>query len=61
MKIADGGSRAVGPVVYRLLQQLNHFSDADLASLTAMESTIIKNHRQDVVGNIQGVFDLTWF
>ena len=61
LKIADGGSRAVGPVVYRLLQQLNHFSDADLASLTAMESTIIKNHRQDVVGNIQGVFDLTWF
>jgi len=60
MKIADGGSRAIAPAVYRALSQLGHFSDEELQPLASLEQTILKNHRQDVVGNIQGVFDLQW-
>lgn len=60
LKIADGGSRAVGPAVYSLLKQLGHFSEAELAPLAKMEATILKNHRQDVVGDIRAVFELQW-
>jgi L-asparaginase II len=60
LKIADGGSAAVPPAVFSLLKQLKLFSDAELKSLAHLERTTLTNHRQDVVGGIEAVFNLKW-
>jgi len=60
LKIADGGGRAVGPTVYRVLQQLGHFTQEELEPLSRMAGQKITNHRQDIVGELKAVFDLAW-
>jgi L-asparaginase II len=60
LKIADGGSRAVGPALVSALRQLDHFSDQELEPLQRMEKVTLTNHRKDVVGEIKPVFRLQW-
>lgn len=58
LKIADGGSRAVAPAVVSVLRQLGYFSDAELEPLADLETTILRNHRKDIVGDIKAIFEL---
>ncbi|MGE5653802.1 MAG: asparaginase [Bacillota bacterium] len=60
VKIADGGSRAVGPVVVEALRQLNVLTQSELDEIQPMGCLISKNHRGDIVGTVEASFKLSW-
>lgn len=59
LKIEDGHTRAVAPVVLELLRQLGVIGDAELEPLKHWWKPPIKNHRGEQVGVIRPVFRLT--
>ncbi len=59
VRIEDGSSRAIGPVVIELLVQLEVVRVDDLGALAPMREPVIKNWRGLRVGTIQPSFALT--
>ncbi|GAB4322412.1 MAG: asparaginase [Candidatus Zixiibacteriota bacterium] len=58
VKIADGGSRAVGPTVVGILSQLGLLSDEELDALDAYVHPILRNHRRIAIGTMRMVAKL---
>jgi len=58
VKIDDGASRAVGPVVIRLLDKLGLLDDLSRKALARWAEPAAKNHRGEVVGRVRAVFSL---
>ena len=58
IKIADGNSRALHPVVYAVLDQLGLLDDARRAVLERYRQPEIKNARGTVAGDIRTLFTL---
>ena len=59
IKIADGNSRALHPVVYAVLDQLGLLDDARRGQLARYRQPAIKNARDRVAGDIRTLFTLT--
>ena len=60
LKIADGGSRAVGPAIVSVLQQLGVFTPEELAPLERIARVTLTNHRKEQVGELRPVFQLQY-
>lgn len=58
IKIEDGHTRAVGPVVLETLRQMGVISNEELAPLKDLWKPSILNHRKEKVGEIKPVFKL---
>ena len=58
IKIADGNSRALHPVVYSVLEQLGLLDDARRAELDQYRQPLIRNARGAVAGDIRTLFTL---
>jgi len=58
VKVEDGNSRAVPPVVIDVLKKLNVLSQEELEKLKKHERPIVKNHHKHEVGYIKSVLDL---
>ncbi|NMA67596.1 MAG: asparaginase [Clostridiaceae bacterium] len=56
IKIADGGERAIFPVVMELLLELNVLDGIEYEKLKHWHKTELLNHRQEHVGDILPVF-----
>lgn len=56
VKIADGGERAVFPVVMQLLLELNVLDSSEYQKLEHWHKFELKNHRDEHVGDILPVF-----
>lgn len=52
-KIDDGGYRAVNPAVLAVLKKLDMLSSEEYATLSKMYPNTLKNHRGDVIGQIE--------
>lgn len=59
LKIADGTARAKGPVIVAVLERLGLVEAAVLARLEPLRRPAIMNHRQQVVGEMRAVVDVT--
>ncbi len=59
VKIADGNSRALHPVVYSVLEQLGLLDDARRAELEQYRQPLIRNARGAAAGDIRTLFALT--
>lgn len=59
VKVEDGSSRAIPPVVLEVLQQLGVLTAEEERELAAFRRPDNTNHRGQVVGRIQPVFQLT--
>jgi len=56
IKIDDGSSRAMAPVVFSILEQLGYkFDKKELAEYLSVP---LKNYRQALVGKIEATLDL---
>jgi len=53
VKVADGSTRAVGPLMVWVLQELRLLSDAELQALDKYVNPILKNHRSLHIGTIR--------
>lgn len=58
LKIEDGHTRAVGPVILETLRQLGVVEVEELESLKHLWKPSIKNHRGEQVGEIKSVFSI---
>jgi L-asparaginase II len=58
LKIEDGHTRAVGPVILETLRQIGVISDEELKPMKDSWKPSIKNHRGEIVGEIKPVFKL---
>jgi L-asparaginase II len=58
IKIADGGSRALHTVTYRVLDELGLLDDAARTALDRFRQPPIKNARGTVAGDIRPIFSL---
>jgi L-asparaginase II len=58
LKLADGASRALGPVVLETLVQLALVSPNELGPLAAHHRPVLKNWRGTSIGEIQATFEL---
>jgi L-asparaginase II len=61
LKIADGNPRGKGCVLYAVLSALGLVDDSVLAGLESLRRPKITNHRDQVVGHMRPVFELTRF
>jgi L-asparaginase II len=59
LKIADGGSRALGPVTLEALIQLGIVGRHELGPLVAHHRPVLKNWRGTSIGEIQPTFELS--
>ena len=55
VKIADGGSRAVGPAVVGILSQLGLLNADELDALDSYVHPILRNHRRTAIGTMRMV------
>jgi L-asparaginase II len=58
LKIEDGASRALGPAIIEVLQQLGVFSPEAREALASLRQPVIRNHQQQEVGLLRPVFAL---
>ena len=58
VKIADGGQRAIGPVVIEALKQMGLLNEKQILKIKKFAHPVIKNFRGDEVGFIQAEFRL---
>ena len=58
LKIEDGHTRAVGPVILETLRQLEIIKSEEIDSLKDLWNPPIKNHRGEIVGEIRASFQL---
>jgi len=58
LKVADGGSRAVGVATTEILRQLDVLSAAEVDRLQPFARPAIKNHRRIITGHIHPVINL---
>ena len=58
LKIDDGGYRAIDPVIIEILKELNILTNSELNQLKAHWKPQLKNHRQDLIGELKPVFKL---
>lgn len=58
LKIADGNPRAKGPVIVSILEQLDLVDGHTLADLADLRCPVVKNRRDQVVGEIRAVLTL---
>ena len=53
MKVADGSTRAVGPLMVWVLRELGLLNNAELQALDKYVNPILKNHRGLHIGAIR--------
>ena len=58
LKIADGNPRAKGPVIVNVLEELGLVDDTILADLADVRCPVIRNRRDQVVGEMRAVLRL---
>jgi L-asparaginase II len=58
LKVEDGASRALGPAIIEVLQQLGVLTPGAREALAPLWRPVIRNHQQQEVGQIQPVFTL---
>jgi L-asparaginase II len=58
LKIEDGQSRALGPAIIQVLEELGLLDQAGREALASQQQPVILNHRKQVVGHIQPAFRL---
>lgn len=58
LKMEDGGSHAIGVVVRSVLADLGVLSSREQAKLEANEWHLVKNHRGEIVGQVEAAY--TW-
>lgn len=58
VKIEDGNSRGIPPVVINLLKQLNLLTPEEIAKMRKYHKPAVKNNRKEKVGFIKPVFTL---
>jgi L-asparaginase II len=56
LKIEDGSSRAIDVVITELLNRLGLISDKEYESFREKCKTQLRNHREDIIGEIRAVF-----
>jgi L-asparaginase II len=58
IKVSDGHARGLNPTAVETLAQLNVFTPEAATALTAYHRPVIKNHRKEIVGQVQAAFTL---
>ena len=58
MKVSDGHARGLNPTAIETLAQLNVLTPEAAAALAAYHRPAIKNHRQEIVGQVRAAFTL---
>ena len=58
LKIEDGASRALGPAILEVLQQLGLLSPEAQETLAPQWRPVLYNHRKQEVGQLRTVFEL---
>ena len=58
LKIEDGASRALGPAILEVLQQLGLLSPEAQETLAPQWRPVLYNHRKQEVGQLRPVFEL---
>ncbi|HKL13325.1 MAG TPA: asparaginase [Halanaerobiales bacterium] len=58
LKVEDGNSRAVPPVIIDILKSLNYISKQELKKLKRHEQPVVKNHHDHEVGYIKSILKL---
>jgi hypothetical protein len=58
LKVEDGGARAVEPAVVECLRQAGALEGAAVAALARFHRPAVRNHRNEVVGELVPVLDL---
>ncbi len=58
LKVEDGASRALGPAIIEVLEQLGVLTPAAQEALASLWRPVIKNHRDQKVGQLRPVFAL---
>ncbi|MFO7814697.1 MAG: asparaginase [Halanaerobiales bacterium] len=58
VKIEDGNSRAIPPVVIDVLKKLEYIDEEELEKLKKHEKPVVKNHHKHEVGYIKSVLNL---
>jgi L-asparaginase II len=56
LKIEDGSSRAIDVVITELLNRLGLISEKEYESIRGKCKTQLRNHREDIIGEIRAVF-----
>ncbi|ABO49870.1 asparaginase [Desulforamulus reducens MI-1] len=57
LKIEDGSSRAIDPVIIEVLKHLGYISQAEFEKLRHLWRPILKNHRGDEIGHLEVAFN----
>jgi L-asparaginase II len=60
IKVHDGARRAVEVALIRVLEQLEALSPDDLEALARWRRPVVRNTRDEVVGEVRAAFDLVW-
>jgi len=58
IKIEDGSRRALRPVVYEILRQLDVLEAGELRKLKDYGGFLLKNHRDEIIGKLKPAFKL---
>jgi len=58
IKVSDGHARGLNPTAVETLAQLNVFTPEAATALAAYHRPVIKNHRKEIVGQVQAAFTL---
>jgi len=58
VKVADGGTRALGVATTEILRQLDVLTAAEVDKLQPFATPLLKNHRQIITGRIRPAVDL---
>ena len=56
LKIEDGNTRAIDPVVIEVLNRLSLLTTAELEALQTRRNVMLRNHRKQTIGQIKAVF-----
>ncbi len=59
LKVDDGNYRAIDPIIIEVLNELNLLTEDELTQLKDNERPKVKNHREEIIGEIKPVFKLT--
>lgn len=61
LKIDDGSYRAIDPVIIDVLNSLDLISKDEFQQLRSLWKPVVKNHRGEIIGELQPVFKLNKF
>lgn len=56
LKIQDGHSRAIGPVVIHVLKRLGYLTEQEFHQMQHLYRPILRNHRGDEIGHLEVAF-----